>query len=71
MAIQNWNLSPEAIYMVGDDLDSDIGGANSAGMKTVLVQTGKFRQETLDRSNITPNHIIPSAAELPDLLKIR
>ena len=71
LAVQNWSLPPEEMYMVGDDLDGDIGGANSVGMKSVLVKTGKFRQETVDCSKIVPRYIISSVAELPDLLKIR
>lgn len=29
--------------MVGDDIVSDVGGAQSCGMAGVLVRTGKFR----------------------------
>ena len=71
LAVQDWKLPMDAMYMVGDDLDGDIGGANSVGMKSVLVQTGKFRQEQLEQSPNTPLHIIPSVAELPELLNLR
>ena len=40
--------------MIGDDLDSDIDGAQKCGLKAVLVRTGKFRQEDLDGSPSTP-----------------
>ena len=29
--------------MVGDDVESDVGGALSAGLSGVLVRTGKYR----------------------------
>ena len=32
-------------WMVGDDLESDIVGAQRHGMRTVLVRTGKFRPD--------------------------
>ena len=36
--------------MVTDDLDADVRGAQSFGMRTALVRTGKFRPETLEHS---------------------
>lgn len=29
--------------MIGDDIVSDVGGAQACGMKGVLVRTGKYR----------------------------
>ena len=29
--------------MIGDDLINDVGGAQSVGMRGVLVRTGKYR----------------------------
>ncbi len=29
--------------MVGDEIESDIGGAQDLGLRTVLVRTGKYR----------------------------
>jgi ribonucleotide monophosphatase NagD (HAD superfamily) len=34
--------------MVGDDLDSDVAGARSAGLRGILVLTGKTSRSTLD-----------------------
>jgi ribonucleotide monophosphatase NagD (HAD superfamily) len=51
--------------MVGDDIESDIAGAQKFGMKTVLVRTGKFRPDSLERAGIHPDAIISSVAELP------
>ena len=36
-------LSAEEVVMVGDDVVSDVGGAQKAGIRGVLVRTGKFR----------------------------
>jgi HAD superfamily hydrolase (TIGR01458 family) len=56
--------------VVGDDLDSDVGGGQAAGMRGVLVRTGKFREGDLERSTnrIRPDAVIASVAELPGLL---
>ena len=35
--------------MVGDDIEADIGGAKEAGLGTVLVRTGKFREASPPR----------------------
>ena len=48
-AAHHLGLAPEAVVMVGDDIRSDIGGAQDAGMRGVLVQTGKFHAADLAR----------------------
>jgi HAD superfamily hydrolase (TIGR01458 family) len=52
------------IVMVGDDLWSDIEGAQRAGLQGWLVRTGKFRQDVLESSAIVPDRVIASVAEL-------
>jgi HAD superfamily hydrolase (TIGR01458 family) len=56
--------SGRAIVMVGDDLRADIAGAQQAGLAAWLVRTGKFRQDELDSSDIVPDRVIASVAEL-------
>lgn len=68
-AVRSMGLAPEAAVMVGDDLDSDIGGAQNAGLRAVLVRTGKFREATLERSPLSPDRLIDSIAELPAVLE--
>ena len=52
------------ILMVGDDIESDIAGAQAAGMQAALVRTGKFR--TLDLEGpVKPDAVLDSVAELP------
>jgi HAD superfamily hydrolase (TIGR01458 family) len=55
--------------MVGDDIDADIGGGSAAGLRTVLVRTGKFREETLAASEAKPDAVIDSVADLPAFLQ--
>jgi len=70
LASLHWKLPMNHIYMIGDDIDSDIAGGREAGMKTVLVQTGKFRKDTLDRALFPPDFVIPSVAGVPALLGV-
>lgn len=51
--------------MVGDDIDSDIGGAQLIEIKGCLVKTGKFRQQYFEQSKVKPDYVIQSVAELP------
>lgn len=63
------SAKPHETIMVGDDVESDIGGAKKLGMKGVLVQTGKFRKDTLERADPKPDAILPSLEALPGFLK--
>jgi HAD superfamily hydrolase (TIGR01458 family) len=56
-------------WMVGDDLETDIVGAHKHGMKTLLVRTGKFRPDDVERSQVQPDGIVSSIAQLPDWLE--
>jgi HAD superfamily hydrolase (TIGR01458 family) len=57
--------------MVGDDIESDIGGALRAGLAAVLVRTGKYREDAVEASAIQPTATIDSIADLPGLLGAR
>jgi HAD superfamily hydrolase (TIGR01450 family) len=66
-------VESDEMYMVGDDLTNDVIAGQVVGMTGVLVRTGKFRQDTLDRwaadeFAMQPNHVIDSVADLPALL---
>lgn len=66
-------VDPDETYMVGDDLNNDVLPAQVVGMTGVLVRTGKFRQETVDRwaadeFAMQPNYVIDSVADIPALL---
>ena len=54
--------------LVGDDIESDIGGALRAGLAGILVRTGKYREEHVRASGITPTAVVGSIADVPALL---
>jgi len=70
LASKPWGLPFKSIFMVGDDINSDINGAYNVGMQSVLVKTGKYREESLKRSEIKPDYIINSVADLPEILPL-
>jgi HAD superfamily hydrolase (TIGR01458 family) len=52
------------VAMVGDDLWSDVQGAQRAGLQGWLVRTGKFRPEALDGGEVVPDRVLDSIAAL-------
>jgi HAD superfamily hydrolase (TIGR01458 family) len=50
--------------MIGDDLWSDVEGAQRAGLQGWLVRTGKFRESALRESRIRPDRVLDSIAAL-------
>jgi HAD superfamily hydrolase (TIGR01458 family) len=68
-ALQALDADANLTWMVGDDIESDIAGAQAHGMRTVLVRTGKFRPDAVDASRVKPDGIISSIAQLPDWLE--
>lgn len=68
-ALEAIDADPEMAWMVGDDIEGDIAGAQRHGMRTVLVRTGKFRPDDLELSSVTPDGIVSSVAQLPDWLE--
>jgi HAD superfamily hydrolase (TIGR01458 family) len=55
---------PLSAVMIGDDLWSDVEGAQRAGLQGWLVRTGKYRDEALRESGIRPDRILDSIADL-------
>lgn len=68
-ALASIGVAPEEAAMIGDDLEGDIGGAQNAGLRGLLVKTGKF-QSTFLESPIQPDAVLDSLAELPGWLDL-
>ncbi len=68
-ALDALDAEPGLAWMVGDDVDDDAVGAQKYGMRTILVRTGKFRPDDVERSPIQPDGIISSIAQLPEWLE--
>jgi HAD superfamily hydrolase (TIGR01458 family) len=64
-ALDALDSDAELTWMVGDDIEADIAGAQACGLRTVLVRTGKFRPDAVEATSIRPDGIITSIAALP------
>ena len=70
-ALLSLGMNADEVIMVGDDLWSDIEGAQKAGLQGWLVRTGKFREEKLRESGIVPDRVIASVAALQRLRSVQ
>lgn len=70
-ALVSLELPPERVAVVGDDIDSDIGGAQNYGLVGILVKTGKYREALVKHSGIRPDFLLGSIADLPAFLDSR
>jgi HAD superfamily hydrolase (TIGR01458 family) len=68
-ALELLGVPAERVAMVGDDVENDVIGAQAIGITGVLVRTGKFRPEDLEREGEVPDHVIGSVADLTALLQ--
>ena len=57
LAVKSMGLKPEEVAVIGDDIESDVKGAMDAGLKGILVKTGKFTPQDLEKG-IKPDLII-------------
>jgi len=53
--------------MVGDDIVNDVLGAQAVGITGVLVKTGKFLPDDLEKGE--PDHLVGSIADVPGLIR--
>jgi HAD superfamily hydrolase (TIGR01458 family) len=61
-------VSADSSAMVGDDIETDVGGALGAGLAGILVRTGKYRREAAAASGIEPTATVDSIANVPATL---
>jgi len=57
--------------MIGDDIDSDILGAQQAGGKGILIYTGKTKYPLDDETKIKPDFEAQNLTEVTEILKIK
>jgi HAD superfamily hydrolase (TIGR01458 family) len=68
MALDDLGVSPEDAAMIGDDIETDVHGAATMGMKGILVKTGKYREDLAKNSGVTPYMTLESLAGLAEHL---
>ncbi|MDD1730105.1 MAG: TIGR01458 family HAD-type hydrolase [Methanospirillum sp.] len=67
-ALASMGAEPETTLMIGDDINTDVGGAMACGLQGALVRTGKYNAKDLESSHVQPTHIVQSVASIPELI---
>lgn len=67
LALESLQLSPNEVIVVGDDITSDIVGAQTMEMRSALVKTGKFKPDQLENPIAEPTWVLNSIAKLPNM----
>lgn len=64
IALKDIGLPPQKVAMIGDDIVSDVGGAQNCGLMGILAKTGKFRDDYIAKSGVTPDLTLNSVKDL-------
>jgi len=67
LAAERIDIKPNQAAMVGDRLDKDIVGAKAAGMKTIQLKKGRYKEHKPRNPQEEPDYVI---GNLKDLLRI-
>lgn len=63
-AVDALRVEADQVVMVGDDIQTDVEGAQRAGLTGLLVRTGKFSTSDLTYG-VSPDAVLDSVADLP------
>ena len=66
-AVENIGVHRENLAMVGDDIINDVKGGQLSNITSILVKTGKYRKDLIDKSNVVPDMVINSIDEVMEL----
>lgn len=64
IALAKMESQPAQTAMLGDRLETDILGGQRAGLKTILLESGIDRRETIPQKEIYPDAVFPGLPEL-------
>jgi len=69
-ALALWNYSAGETLFVCNQLNTDVGGANLCGICTAWLSSNQYHSadETLSLYDVQPTFVIPTIADLPELL---
>ncbi len=57
-------LPSEDVYLISDDIYTDLMGAKDIGIRTIFMTTGKYSEEELSKAGFKPDYIFHSLEEL-------
>lgn len=64
LALQSLQLPASEVAMIGDDIETDVGGGKAAGMTGILVKTGKYREGYERNGTFPPDCVLDSIGHL-------
>lgn len=67
-ALASLGCAAAEAVMIGDDVESDVGGAMALGMSGILVRTGKYEPGAEDRIDPPPTAVVDDLAAAVDLV---
>jgi 4-nitrophenyl phosphatase len=67
-ALERFEAPADSLLVVGDRLDTDIALGERAGMTTALVLTGVTDRDDVAASDVQPDHVLESIADVEQLL---
>ncbi|KAM4636517.1 phospholysine phosphohistidine inorganic pyrophosphate phosphatase-like [Discoglossus pictus] len=67
-ALEEMGVKPGEALMIGDDIVNDIGGAQSCGIRAVLVRTGKYRPSDEQHPEVKADGYVDNLAQAVDIL---
>jgi HAD superfamily hydrolase (TIGR01458 family) len=70
LAVRALGVPGERVVVAGDDVTTDVHGAQAAGLGAVLVRTGKYRAGDEDAVAPPPAAVVDSVAALPALFGV-
>ncbi|WP_292370595.1 TIGR01458 family HAD-type hydrolase [Methanoregula sp. UBA64] len=68
LALADLGVPKDKVVMIGDDIATDIGGAQGTGIRGTLVRTGKFSPAALKDSPVRPDHVLDSISDILTLV---
>jgi 4-nitrophenyl phosphatase len=71
LAMQRIDAQPDTTAMLGDRMDTDIVGADQAGLITILVLTGVTHREDLQSASVQPDLVFDDITALTEAWKKR
>jgi putative hydrolase of the HAD superfamily len=66
IVLDQWQVNPESVVMIGDRLEADILGAQAAGLHQIWI---KPEAEASDAPDITPEKIAETLVDIPGLIR--
>lgn len=67
-ALATMGCAPEEAAMIGDDVESDVGGAMAVGLSGILVRTGKYEAGAENQIDPPPSAVMDDLAKAVDWL---